>query len=204
MYCRGSQWSKSSWEHQHRSFIVCLLVSVNPSFYYLCFHHANQKLDCPRNKLPHKSLFGNIALSLTMPYFCDTGCIFHSSILKDIAQIVWMMSQQGKRITVPLGRSTQQCDMQVDRKLYLQKGELITVGAKREKGEDSLPHNAVWYDEKTLIWKLWLQMSKSNSKHSFKKKNKKWSKKLQELQNLLIPSGVTNFICCIKDVSNSS
>lgn len=48
--------------------------------------------------------------------------------------------------------------MQVDKTVYSQKGELINVGATGEKGEDSLPHNEVWHDEKAFTWQQRLQM----------------------------------------------
>lgn len=129
MYCWGSRWSKSSWEHKHHSFIVCLLVSINPSFYYLCFHHANQRLDCPRNKLPDKSLRENIALSLTVPYFLwhqmhmlqfhyERHCTYSS-----------VMSHHRKRIALPLDRVNQQHNMENS-----VSAEWKAVGMKREKG----------------------------------------------------------------------
>ena len=124
MYCWASQWSKSSWEHQHCSFTVCLLVSINPSFYYLCFHHANQRLDCPRNKLPDKSLFGNIAPSLTEHYFLwhlmHTVQYHYPRHCRNSPDF-YMMSWHRKRVTLPLESATQQCNVQVNRTVFAER-----------------------------------------------------------------------------------
>lgn len=48
--------------------------------------------------------------------------------------------------------------MQVDKTVYLQKGELTNMETTGEKGENSLPHNEAWHDEEALTWQQRLQM----------------------------------------------